>query len=276
MLVRDSKWLAFSVLVYGMLRFVDVMILGAYRPAVEVGEYAAISAVAQIIQFVPQSLSQTLGADVAKLFSVGNIAGLKRTLSNYLRQASLLSAPVFAGVVAFGPWLDLLFGARFLFRQDMTLSLALGFFIAAVLGPMGFSLSMTGRHRLEFGLVLTGTVAALAGCVAATQAFGALGTASTVACGYLVINGVRAILVQRIYRFFVGRWSDLLPPVIALAIALLVREVGAATLGRNLASLIVLGIVYLAVCGIVFWVLLLHHEEKSRLAARLPAILRAR
>jgi O-antigen/teichoic acid export membrane protein len=276
LLIRDSKWLAFSVLIYGMLRFVDVMILGVYRPAAEVGEYAAISAVAQIIQFIPQSLSQTLGADVARLFAAGNFAGLKSTLSNYLRHASLLSAPVFAGVVAFGPWLDLLFGHRFVFRQDMTLSLALGFYIAAVLGPMGFSLSMTGRHRLEFGLLLTGTLLTIAGCVAATQQFGALGTASAVACGYFVINGVRAILVQRIYRFFIGKVADLLPPVIALAIAFLVREGGAVALGRSLPSLIALGFVYLMVCGGAFWVLLLRDDEKSHLAARLPAFLRAR
>jgi O-antigen/teichoic acid export membrane protein len=271
-LLRDSKWLALSLLVYGMLRFVDVMILGIFRSSAEVGEYAAISAVAQVIQFFPQSLSQTLGADVARHFSLSNLGAMKATLSSYLRHASILAAPVFAGVVAFGPWLDLVFGQRFAFKPDVTLSLAAGCYISAVLGPMGFSLSMTGRHRLEFVLLSTGTAITIGGCLVATPVLGAFGTALAVALGYLLVNAVRAILVYRIYQIFVGSWRDILPSAVALAVAFATREVGVMVLGRSFPSLIVLCIIYSGLCAGVFWLALLQNAEKSFLVSRFSAL----
>ena len=199
---------------------------------------------------------------------------IRETLSKYLREASLLSAPIFGGIAIFGPWLDLVFGHRFHFDPMITLALALGYYISAVLGPMGYSLSMTGRHRLEFGLLCGGATLIVALCVIVTPLYGALGTALVIAAGYLAINGARAVLVQRVYHFFVGSPGDLVPPLLSLGLAFLFREFGQKLLGRSVGSMVVLLAVYLVGCFAGYWMFLFKENELRFFRSRFSRLAR--
>jgi O-antigen/teichoic acid export membrane protein len=268
-LLGDSVWLASSLLVYGLLKNVDIMILGAYRPSSEVGEYAAVSAIAQIIQFAPQAISQSLGAVVARDYAKGDIQTLRTTLSGYLRSASLITAPIFGGVAVFGPWLDLLFGSKFHFSWQVCAALASAQYISAVLAPMGYSLSMTGRHRLELLLLASGTAGISLACLLVTPYYGAAGLATTIAVGYLATNFARAFLVRRLFSISLGQASDLLPPLLSLGLALVMRHVGEMLLGRNLPALFAIGVIYLASCGATYWFVLFRPAEKNKLRGKI-------
>ncbi len=214
-----SVWLGVMLLLYNTLRNVDILVLGWFRPPAEVGQYAALSAIAYVITIFPLAVSQTLSPTVARLYAAGDLAGVRGELRGYLRRAVLLSSPIFAGLAAFGPWLDLVFGARYHFSASLSLLLALVYMLSGCLGQMGVSLTMTGRHRLEFCILAVGAAGSLAGCVLLAPRLGADGVALGILFGYVFVNGVRTVLSARVLRGLDIAWSDAFAPLVCLGIA---------------------------------------------------------
>lgn len=268
-LMRYSAWLAMTLLVYGGLKSIDILTLGVFRPAKEVGNYAALSAIAQLIPIASQSLSQTLGPTVAKLYHEGKVREMGAELDSYLRHATLMSGPLFAGVAAFGPWLDMIFGPKYHFTPGVSVMLSAGFYVSAVLAPMGYSLSMTGRHRMEFAVLASGTLIVLVLAWLLVPSFGALGAASAVLLGYGAINGIRYQLVKRTYGLTIGGLADLIPPACCLALGEMLSGIGL-LIGKSLPCLILLGLFYLLLVTLMYGMLLLSAEEKQFFAKKIP------
>ena len=262
-----SGWMAAMLLTYGGLKLVDILVLGHFRSAREVGDYAAIGAIAQVVCLYPTALSQTLGPTVARLYAAGDRTSVRRELGRYLRLSSLACAPLFAGVSVFGPWLDLVFGSRFHFDPWLCFALTLGAYISGVLGPMSVSLSMTGRHRLEFAILGAGGAASLAGCILLAPAYGGVGVAFATLGGYLLVNGARTAVSARVMGGLDMAWADLAAPLACLGLALAWRDV-AERLGAHdwpTAMLTATGLIisYAALYGLG----LLSAEEKAQLSA---------
>ena len=258
-----SGWLAAMLLLYNTLKNVDILVLGWFRPASEVGEYAALATIAYTIQIFPQAISQTLGTIVARHYTAGNLKGVRDELSNYLRRAVLLSSPIFAGIAVFGPWLDLIFGAKYHFSSELSFCLALAYLISGTLGWMGVSLTMTGRHRIEFAVLVVGGAITFLACVLTAPRFGSVGVALSVAGGYALINGVRTILSARYMGGLDVSIGHLAPPVICTLIAegwrLVLDRTAPHTLWVGLAAAPVL----LFGFAIAYWLLLLRANEKA-------------
>jgi O-antigen/teichoic acid export membrane protein len=274
-----SGWLAVMLFIYNTLRNVDILVLGRFCPVKEVGEYAALSTIAYTIQIFPQAVSQTLGAVVARRYAEGDLAGVRRELSQYLRRAVLLSSPIFAGVAVFGPWLDLLFGARYHFSPGLSFGLALAYMISGALGQMGVSLTMTGRHKLEFAVLILGGAFTLAACVLTAPRFGPLGVALSVSAGYALLNGVRTVLSARFMGGLDVSFGHLAAPLACLALAFgwkwILERVAPHTLVVGIAAAPPL----LAAFAAVYWLALLRPAEKAlirgwlgRFSRRKPAV----
>jgi O-antigen/teichoic acid export membrane protein len=211
--LAEGRWMALSL-------FVSALMLGVFAPAREVGAYAAIAMVSQLIAVVPMAFSQTLGPRVASAHASRAPGAVRRELSAYLSVAAPVSAWLFGGIVAFGPRLDLVFGPRYVFDPLVCLLVPLGPLLSAGLGPLGFALSMTGRHREENALLVAGAVALAGGCAYAAPAFGARGVAACVAAVFALVSLARFAAVARWRGGAPGRVRDLVAAPWALALAL--------------------------------------------------------
>ena len=270
-----SRWLSMTLLMYGLLRMSDLLILGAYAPARTVGAYAAMTTIAQVIPVFSQALSQTLGPKISYLHHSGRSEGMKQVLSDYLRNATLLTSPFAAAVVVYGSWLDLLFGASFSFSAGVFALLAASYYISGLFGPMGYSLSMTGAHRLELGVLSAGAGLSVASSLILTPRLGGLGAAASVLIGFVVIDLSRTIVVARRLRFVPGRWRDFLPPIGCVAIFGTLQAVVAHVLPKTFATLIFSGSVGLLLI-LPFYVFVLFDADQRRQGMRLVAKLRPR
>ncbi|WP_174302041.1 lipopolysaccharide biosynthesis protein [Caulobacter sp. S45] len=262
-----SGWMAAMLLTYGALKLVDVLVLGHFRPAREVGDYAAVSAIAQLICLYPTALSQTLGPTVAGLYAAGSRRGVRRELGRYLRLSSLACAPLLAGVAVFGPWLDLVFGARFRFDPWLCFALALGAYVSGVFGPMSVSLSMTGRHRPEFAILLTGALASLAGCLLLAPAYGGVGVAWATLGGYLLVNGVRTAVSAQVMGGLDVELGDVAAPVACLMLALVWRALAERFGAHDWPTALLTGAGLLASYTVLYGVALLSPGEVAQLLA---------
>lgn len=251
--LRESVWMALNLFVYGVMRFIDVLMLGSFATAKDVGEYGALSTIAQLIQVYPLALSQTLGPRIARHHHDGDLAAVRAALDGYIHKASLVAGFLFAGIAVFGTRLDLLFGPSFQFRPEVSLLVPLGYLLSATLAPTGYALSMTGRHRAELGVLAMGTVSLIVLCAVLIPPYGQAGAAAAVAASFAFVNVVRFVFVARVLGFVPGRLVDLVPPVAGLALAILARWAGDAVGERTLLVTIASCVLYTALFGGFAW-----------------------
>jgi len=252
-IVDESRWMAMSVFVAALMRSADVLFLGALAPAREVGAYAAVAMLSQLIAVVPMAASQTLGPRIASAYATQAPGAVQKELTRYLGIAAPVSAFLFGGIVAFGPRLDLLFGQRYEFDPIVCFLVPFGQLLSAGLGPMGFALSMTGRHRTENAILVVGGLALALGCFLAVPAYGARGAAGCVVAVFFCVNLARFVRVAAIHGGAPGHWRDLAAAPLALVLALVCATASARWGGRNLASVALGCVAYTGLLAIGGW-----------------------
>jgi len=235
-LLRESVWMCLSILAYSLMRSADVMFLGAFAPASSLGAYSALAMVAQLVAIFPMAASQSLGPNISHAHHRGEPEGVRRELDHYLSKAAPISGFIFGGIAIFGQRLDLVFGASFHFDPLVCLLLPLGQTLSAALAPMGYALSMTGRHRAETAILCLGAVILIASCLIFVPRYGAVAAAAAVAFAFLFVNGVRFALVIRSLGSIPGRLIDLAPAPAGLCLAWLAADICDSLGPRNLAT----------------------------------------
>jgi O-antigen/teichoic acid export membrane protein len=267
-ILRDSKWMGLNLFVYGMMRFADILILGAFAPAKVVGAYAALSTVSQLVQVWPLAASQTLGPTISKRYHAGDLAGVRKALDDYIRLASIMSGFLFAGIAAFGDRLDLVFGKSFTFKSDIAFLMPLGYLLSATLAPMGYSLSMTGRHRAELTILVAGAVFLLGACYVLAPRYGDVGAATAVCLTFAVINITRFAYVSRTLGFIPGRFADLAPPAAALLCAFAAKVACEALFPLSFPEVFTACVLYALAYGATTWTVLMGPEQRRNALAR--------
>ena len=199
-ILREAVWMALSLLLYGVMRFLDVLVVGNLVSVKAAGEYAALSSIAQVIQIYPTAMSQTLGAEIATMYAAGDVGAIRDVLRRYVTLAALVAGYLAAGVAVFGTQLDLLFGPEFQFTSTLSVLLAVGWFVSGVLSPLGYALSMTGRHRTETLILGGSVVVTVLLLIYLTTVFGAAGAALAVAVGFGITNFARCLAVRGVLR----------------------------------------------------------------------------
>lgn len=266
-ILGDSVWMSVSLFVYGMMRFVDVLVLGAFASAAVVGSYTALGSVAQLVSVWPMASSQTLGPNISRYYHAGDYAGVRKALNDYIHFASVVSGFLFAGVAAFGDHLDLLFGHTFHFRPLIAFLMPLGYLISATLGPTGFALSMTGRHRAELAILITGGAVLWALCGALIPSYGDVGAATAVCISFTIVNLLRFLWVGRTLGFIPGRIADLAPPIIAALLAFAVKLGLLGALPRTLPALLLGCVLYALAYAAVAYRFLLGDTGRAKVQA---------
>lgn len=218
-----SLWMAGATFAFILMRSLDIVILGRFSPSAAVGSYSLLSAVAYVVFIVPLALSQTLGPDVARAYEGGGKDQIKARFGVYFREAGTISAFLAAGIAAFGDQLGLFVGSSFNLVPGTVFALALSQLISALFSPTGYALSMTGYHREEFWLLALATLVLAAGLYAAVPAYGAEGAALVSLAVYAGANGARYMLVRFYLGMWMMSWHDLLPVLVAFALAYSVR-----------------------------------------------------
>lgn len=263
----DSVWMSVNLFVYGMMRYVDVLVLGAFASAAVVGSYTALGSVAQLVSVWPIAASATLGPNISRYYHAGDFAGVRKALDDYIHFASVMSGFLFGGVAVFGDHLDLLFGHSFHFRPLIAFLMPLGYLVSATLAPMGFSLSMTGRHRAELVILMIGGAILWSLCYLLVPRYGAVGAASATCLSFALVNLLRFLWVGRTLGFIPGRLADIGPPVIAALLAYGVRLCLVVPLPRTLPALMLGCIVYSLAYAFIAYRFLMNESSRAKVQA---------
>lgn len=194
-----SGILAMAVLVTMLTSSMDLLMLGHFVSATELGQYALAKQLLVLTTLVSAAFNQSIGGVIADRHFSGDRVGLVRVLSQVFRWIALATLPIFVVFLLWGAQLLSLFGPSFAIAQPVVAWLAAGQLIVALFGPMGWALSMTGRQLLELAALLCGLLLGVVLCWLAIPVWGQLGAAVATCVALAVTNLLRMLCVRRTF-----------------------------------------------------------------------------
>lgn len=126
----------------------DIIILGIFASAADVGVYRVVMQGALLVAFGLQSMNLVIAPEVAKLYSQNKIAELQKLVTLTARIIVLLTTPIVLLFVVFGEQiLGFVYGAEYARGHTALAILAGGQVANAFFGSVGLLLNMTGHER---------------------------------------------------------------------------------------------------------------------------------
>jgi O-antigen/teichoic acid export membrane protein len=261
-----SPYLGASLVFVVWIRSADSLFLGHFGSARDVGQYAAILMIAQLIGLIGEALGQTLGARVALRYRNNDLTAIEHLLAENVRRMTLVSAPIFAIILFWGDRIDLVLGPSFAVDARVVALVSTRFFLQTIFGYSGFALSMTGWHARETILLGCGFLLSLVLCWVLVPPFGQLGAALASFATMSTINLVRYAIVLRMFRI------RIIGMPVAAATALAVATAGAVWLllrsidNRTLAFTVFEAALFLTLFAGAAWSLLITDQDRDAIS----------
>jgi O-antigen/teichoic acid export membrane protein len=226
------KLLSFSipVLFLRLLNFLiaqsDIIVMGIFRPAAEVGVYTIASRLAAAVGMSTDSLGASLAPSFAGLSGKQDTEALRRLFHTSTRWICLLGTFVGLTLLLGGPSILGVFGRAFRGGYPVLCLLVAGQMFGATFGANGMLITMSGHPRVNlFNAAVFGT-GNLALMFYLIPRYGALGAAAATAGFTVILNIARGTEVWLFLR--IGPWDRTIPK--ALVALLLAAAAGGAAL----------------------------------------------
>jgi O-antigen/teichoic acid export membrane protein len=195
----------------------DVVMIGAFRPAAEVGFYAAALGLAATVELLMNAVIAVVAPDFAHLHAGGRASELQRTVTNATRLMFFAVVPFVLIMIVFGKPLLLLFGKSFPAAHTALSLLALAYLVNSFAGPLGLLLSQTGGHAAFAKVIIVTSAISMAVEVWLVASYGITGAASA--------KLIAAILKSSALSIVVAMKTGIMPTIIGPR----VRHLAAAT-----------------------------------------------
>jgi len=195
----------------------NVMISGYYLDSETVGILSATLVLSPFVSISLMSFSKIFAPIISELWETGNRLELMTHFKSVSKWIFTLSLPVFCVYLLFAPGILSIFGNDFPNGASALVILAIGQIVNAVVGPIGFILTMTGRQKLNLvnSICLAGSNVALN--LIFIPKYGMNGAALATTLSIASTNILRVVEVKILYGFTPFRY-DLAKPVAAGAV----------------------------------------------------------
>lgn len=230
--LRYAPVLGLSTLVFTVARSLDTIALGTWGRLPDVGRYAVVLTVGQLVAVIGIALGQTLGASVAAASRDGDPKRMAALIRDNMAAASMLCAPFCVAVAVWGSDIDLLLGPSYRIAAPVFAIAAGSQWLMTVTHGSSAALSMTGRHMTELGNNILALAVQVLACALLVPRFGLIGAAAATLLTMLAINAVRQVQIAKLLGRPVFGPRLLLPLAVSGAAAVPVVAVHASFLWR--------------------------------------------
>lgn len=172
-------------------------IAGAYVSSELVAQLAVAQRTAMLASFVLIAVNLVVAPRFAALHRQGDMAGLESLAIMSVKLIGVLALPVIGVMLIFPSWLMGLFGEGFAGGSLLLQILAVGQFINAITGSVGYLLMMSGHERDMRNVTLISGSTALGLTWLLTIAFGATGNAVGTAIAVATQNLLAVYFVKK-------------------------------------------------------------------------------
>ena len=175
----------------------DVLIVGAQLGTQAAGVYSAATKLALLVSFGLTAVNAWVAPAIADLHARGERAELQRVVRLAARGVTAFTLPVALGTVCAGGWLLGLFGPAFESGWAALSILCLGQLVNALLGPVGYLMTMTGNQSEAARILGVSALANVVLCALLTPRFGIVGAALGTAFAQVLWNVWMSVAVWR-------------------------------------------------------------------------------
>lgn len=196
---RTAMWwravgpLAVLVGAQQLIKYTDIILLGLFTNAADVGQYRIAAQAAEITLFVLMGITMVLGPRVAHLHATGDYLALQRLVTMTSRVGTGAALLTLLGFLFMGEWLiRVALGIDYVASLAPLLILATGQVAFAWFGTALTLLKMTGQERASLKVLGLAAIGNALLNIALIPLFGmigaALATVTTLVAGYAVLS----------------------------------------------------------------------------------------
>ncbi len=197
-LLKYSIPIALTSLLDQIILWADVIVLGVYRPASEIGIYNAAVRSSMLLLSVIVSFNFLLAPSFAELHQQQERKKLEGMLKDVARWTATVSLPIFFLMAYFAVEIAKFFGDEFAAAAQPMIILLAGQLINNISGSVGTLLLMTGRSRLTLINSIICAAANIALNYILVPVYGIIGAAYGTAASIILINSIRIVEVYMI------------------------------------------------------------------------------
>lgn len=183
---------------YQLLNKGDLLVLGALRPAAEVGVYAVASRAAEQLTTVFYTAAGLAGASIfSRIYATGDKEELQSFILLVTRSIFWLSLPLYAAVMVFAPTVLALYGSEFTAGAWVLRLLSTTYFVSTLSGFIIIMLYNTG-HARDVAITM-GSMALLniGLSIFLVQKFGMFGAALSSGGTLVLLHGALVVVLYR-------------------------------------------------------------------------------
>ncbi len=195
-----------------VLGWTDVLVLGMWRDAAEVGIYGIVLRVALLTAFVLSAINVVVAPQFAALHAEGNAAALKRLAQQGAMWTLAAAAPAILLLLLVPDLILQLFGPQFKDGAGSLRLLALGQLVNVATGSVAVLLVMTGHEKLMRNIVAASAVLNLLGNLVLVPRYGAIGAAASTSLSLAFMNVLSWFMVRKILHINVLDYAALRSP----------------------------------------------------------------
>jgi len=175
----------------------DIIILGMFRPAADVGVFNVAARLAELLGMALIATNFVLAPRLSRAWTRGDLTTAQHLLTRATRGVALVSLLMAAALGVMGPWILVLYGSDFAGAFPPLLILVGGRLASAVFGSLGIVLVTAGREGALLAGVAAGAATNLLLNFLLIPSYGAMGAAVATSAGIIVWNSVLGVLVLR-------------------------------------------------------------------------------
>jgi len=227
-LLRFSVPLLLAGLLSVFLLQINPLMLGYFRPAAEVGVFAAALRTSFILPLVLDAFNAIFAPMIADLTNRRDIDKLEDLFKVVTKWILTASVPAFLLLALYGGSILAVWGAGY--RQGLVCLVVIcaGQFVNCATGPVGYMISMSGRTRISLANAGGALALNIVLNLILIPRHGMLGSAVALSASMAVVNLVRLAEVRWLLKMHPYRWDSLKPlaaGILAFAGGALVRSI---------------------------------------------------
>lgn len=194
---RQSQPILFSSVVFILLTWSDRLVLGAYRPAAEVGTYDVVAKLGLLIGFNLEAINSILAPKISQFFYGSRKAELQKLIAFSTRISSVIAVFSYVFLMLLGNFFLGIFGEEYVGSTSLLALIGAGQLFNCLFGSVGTILQMTGHQRDYLGILLLGLIFNLGLSFLMVGKYGALGVAFATSVSLVIWNLAGSVLVYR-------------------------------------------------------------------------------
>ena len=180
-----------------LLSRTDVIALGIVASMSMTAQYTAAAKVVLISVFFLRVVDVLYAPKIAVAHARFDTGALRQAVSQSAFISFVASLPLIVALFVVPEWFLSAFGAEYLEGGSVLRILAMGQFVNAATGSVGFALLMTGHESAFVRIVALSTMLNIAGHVMFTTSFGIIGAAWVTAASVAMQNILLLLMVYR-------------------------------------------------------------------------------